>query len=95
MARRRHTPEQIIRKLREADRLLGEVAPDYAPGPPRAGPTSCAGSWRRVSPVRSTPKLRLRITRGGSGWFGGGVARRSGFGRLWHGAGTADQDVPV
>lgn len=24
MARRRHTPEQIIRKLREADRLLGE-----------------------------------------------------------------------
>ena len=26
MARRRHTPEQIIRKLREADRLLGEEA---------------------------------------------------------------------
>jgi transposase-like protein len=26
MARRRHTPEQIIRKLREADRLLGERA---------------------------------------------------------------------
>lgn len=24
MARRRHTPEQIIRKLREADRLFGE-----------------------------------------------------------------------
>jgi putative transposase len=24
MARRRHTPEQIIRKLREADRILGE-----------------------------------------------------------------------
>ncbi len=24
MARRRHTPEQIIRKLREADRMLGE-----------------------------------------------------------------------
>ena len=24
--RRRHTPEQIVRKLREADRLLGEVA---------------------------------------------------------------------
>lgn len=24
MARRRHTPEQIVRKLREADRLLGE-----------------------------------------------------------------------
>ena len=23
-ARRRHTPEQVIRKLREADRLLGE-----------------------------------------------------------------------
>jgi putative transposase len=26
MARRRHTPEQIIRKLREADRFLGEGA---------------------------------------------------------------------
>jgi transposase-like protein len=24
MARRRHTPEQVVRKLREADRLLGE-----------------------------------------------------------------------
>ena len=24
MERRRHTPEQIVRKLREADRLLGE-----------------------------------------------------------------------
>jgi putative transposase len=26
MKRRRHTPEQIIRKLREADRMLGEGA---------------------------------------------------------------------
>lgn len=26
MARRRHTPEQIVRKLREADRLLDEGA---------------------------------------------------------------------
>ena len=26
MARRGHTPEQIVRKLREADRLLGEGA---------------------------------------------------------------------
>jgi putative transposase len=24
MTKRRHTPEQIVRKLREADRLLGE-----------------------------------------------------------------------
>ncbi|NQV07208.1 transposase [bacterium] len=24
MARRRHTPDQIVRKLREADRMLGE-----------------------------------------------------------------------
>ena len=24
MKRRRHTPEQVIRKLREADRMLGE-----------------------------------------------------------------------
>jgi transposase-like protein len=26
MSRRRHTPDQIVRKLREADRLLGEGA---------------------------------------------------------------------
>lgn len=26
MSRRRHTPDQIIRKLREADRMLGEGA---------------------------------------------------------------------
>jgi transposase-like protein len=26
MARRRHTPDQIVRKLREADRLVGEGA---------------------------------------------------------------------
>ena len=26
MARRRHTPDQIVRRLREADRLLGEGA---------------------------------------------------------------------
>ncbi len=26
MARRRHTPEQVVRKLREADRMLGEGA---------------------------------------------------------------------
>ncbi len=26
MARRRHTPEQIVRKLREADRLLSDAA---------------------------------------------------------------------
>ena len=32
MARRRHTPEQIIRKLREADRLLteGQAIPEMA-----------------------------------------------------------------
>lgn len=24
MSRRRHTPEQVVRELREADRLLGE-----------------------------------------------------------------------
>jgi hypothetical protein len=33
MARRRHTPEQIIRRLREADRLLGEGADGRAEGP--------------------------------------------------------------
>ncbi len=32
MKRRRHTPEQVIRKLREADRMLGEgkQIPDVA-----------------------------------------------------------------
>ena len=37
MTRRRHTPEQVIRKLREADRLLGEGQDD-------AGGRE--GSWR-------------------------------------------------
>lgn len=27
MKRRHHTPEQVVRKLREADRMLGEGAP--------------------------------------------------------------------
>ena len=27
MKRRRHTPEQIVRKLREADRMLGDGRP--------------------------------------------------------------------
>jgi hypothetical protein len=39
MARRRHTPEQIIRKLREADRLLAEGA-EIA---------DVAGTWRCLS----------------------------------------------
>ena len=32
LKRRRHTPEQVIRKLREADRMLGEgkTVPDVA-----------------------------------------------------------------
>ena len=37
MARRRHTPEQIIRKLREADRLLGEGARGRGGGPAAGG----------------------------------------------------------
>ena len=34
MKRRRHTPEQIIRKLREAERMLGEgkTIPEAADG---------------------------------------------------------------
>ncbi len=34
MKRRRHTPEQVIRKLREADRMLGEgrTVPEVAKG---------------------------------------------------------------
>jgi hypothetical protein len=51
MKRRRHTPEQVIRKLREADRMLsegqsiGEVArPWRSPSRPTiAGVTSTAG----------------------------------------------------
>jgi hypothetical protein len=44
LKRRRHTPEQVIRKLREADRLLGEgkAIPEVA----RAG-----GVGEHVSPV--------------------------------------------
>jgi len=49
--RRRHTPEQVVRKLREADRLLGEGADIAAlarhlemPGrPSTGGATSTAG----------------------------------------------------
>jgi len=51
MKRRRHTPEQIIRKLREADRLLaeGHEVPEVAKqlevseGPTTAGGPSTAG----------------------------------------------------
>jgi hypothetical protein len=37
MARRRHTPEQIVRQLREADRLLGEGAGRRCGGPAPGG----------------------------------------------------------
>jgi hypothetical protein len=51
MKRRRHTPEQIIRKLREADRLLaeGQEIPEVASSwrsarrPTTAGVRSTAG----------------------------------------------------
>jgi hypothetical protein len=51
LKRRRHTPEQVIRKLREADRMLGEgkTVPDVAGSwrsrrtPITAGATSTAG----------------------------------------------------
>jgi hypothetical protein len=48
MARGRHTPEQIIRKLREADRLLAEG---------RMSPRSL-GTWRYIWAVRNLDKLR-------------------------------------
>ena len=35
--RRRHTPEQIVRKLREADRLLGEGSDRPSPREPDTG----------------------------------------------------------
>ena len=41
-ARRRHTPEQIIRKLREADRLLGE-GQEVSVEPVRSGSTVSGG----------------------------------------------------
>jgi hypothetical protein len=52
MKRRRHTPEQIVRKLREADRLLaeGREVPEVAKAleiserPTTAGEPSTAGS---------------------------------------------------
>jgi hypothetical protein len=64
--RRRHTPEQIIRKLREADRLLGEGqgVPEAAGGaiPPRSrsvpwivpGPRSSA----RAMSLTDSPALQ-------------------------------------
>ena len=36
MARRRHTPEQIVRKLKEADRMLNE-GPTWRRSPPLPG----------------------------------------------------------
>ena len=56
MARRRHTPEQIIRKLREADQLLGEGAEIAAvarhlecPRPPINSGASAIATSRRVT----------------------------------------------
>jgi pyruvate/2-oxoacid:ferredoxin oxidoreductase beta subunit len=45
MKRRHHTPEQIVRKLREADRLLGEGSSMVEVC------ESCQESWR-VNPLR-------------------------------------------
>ena len=40
MKQRRHTPEQVIRKLREADRMLGEG---------RSIAEVCQAAWRSLS----------------------------------------------
>ena len=63
MKGRRHTPEQVVRKLREADRLLGEVT---GPRPSdHAGlPRRCAKSKRQRYELSQMPSLSARSDAG-------------------------------
>jgi len=62
MKRRRHTPEQVIHKLAEGEKLLG-LGKDLGGGVPASGPTSaaavpnCAAHGRRQ---RCEQPVRLR-----------------------------------
>jgi hypothetical protein len=49
MSRRRHTPERVVRELREADRLLG-------------GGWSCREVWEQLEVSDLSPGDRLRST---------------------------------
>ena len=61
MKRRGHTPEQIIRKLAEGEKLL---VTDRSMAPYRAPPTN-TGSPRRLSTVTAiSPQAAMRIPRG-------------------------------
>ena len=51
MKRRKHTPEQIVRKLREADRLLGEGHPSMRTGTLRPSHGPRAGTFRTAAPI--------------------------------------------
>ena len=48
MKRRGHTPEQIIRKLRDAERMLGEgrTIPGSGPGERTAVSADSTSTWR-------------------------------------------------
>lgn len=48
MKGRKHTPEQIVRKLREADWMLGEGSGDWAPTGRLARIEHTPGDWRRT-----------------------------------------------
>ena len=68
MKRRRHTPEQIVRKLREAERLLGEGQDDRRGGeagrdlgtdlPPLAQPVRRDEGRRRQTATRAGARER-------------------------------------
>ncbi len=59
MPRRRHTPDQIIRKLREADRMLGEGRPT-GPEKDTPGRTGWSGNLRvKALPGRASPRCNL------------------------------------
>lgn len=66
MKRRRHTPEQIVRKLREADRLLGEgqTLPEVVKG--------VGGVRGHVSPLAGA--LRRHRSTQRHAWLVAGVA---------------------
>jgi hypothetical protein len=65
MTRRRHTPEQIIRKLREADRLLGEGADAQCRGQGVAMQFRILGPVEVVGPAGAYRSARRQAARPG------------------------------
>jgi hypothetical protein len=65
---RRHTPEQIVRKLREADRLLAEGSDVEAVAGPVLRPRELASRAKTASARRSAlPMNRLKQANPASG----------------------------